>query len=53
MLEKSLASPADCIAYDLEDAVSPGKKAEARRMVADFIDVGHTAPWSLLARGIG
>lgn len=40
MLEKSFASPADCICYDLEDAVAPGKKAEARRMVCDLLDVG-------------
>jgi len=37
MLEKSLTSPADSIAYDLEDSVSSGKKREA---VSEFLDVG-------------
>lgn len=39
MLEKSFGSPADSISYDLEDSVSPGKKADARRMVADVLNV--------------
>jgi citrate lyase subunit beta-like protein len=39
MLEKSLTSPADCIAYDLEDAVAPNAKAEARRLVRDLLNV--------------
>lgn len=39
MLEKSLSSPADSVAYDLEDSVSPGKKADARRLVAELLDV--------------
>lgn len=39
MLQKSLASPADCIAYDLEDAVAPNAKAEARRLVRDLLNV--------------
>jgi citrate lyase subunit beta-like protein len=30
MLEKSRGLNVDCIAYDLEDSVTPGKKAEAR-----------------------
>lgn len=29
-LEKSRGIGVDCIAYDLEDSVTPGKKAEAR-----------------------
>ena len=29
-IEKSLALPADCIIYDLEDAIAPEKKADAR-----------------------
>jgi citrate lyase subunit beta-like protein len=40
MLEKSLTSPADSIAYDLEDSVSSGKKREARKAVSEFLDVG-------------
>lgn len=39
MLEKSLSSSADSVAYDLEDSVSPGKKADARRLVAELLDV--------------
>jgi citrate lyase subunit beta-like protein len=39
MLEKSFASPADSICYDLEDAVAPGKKVEARKMVCELLDV--------------
>jgi citrate lyase subunit beta-like protein len=39
MLEKSFASPADSICYDLEDAVAPGKKVDARRMVCELLDV--------------
>lgn len=40
MLAKSLKSPADSIAYDLEDSVAVGKKGEARRLVCDFLEVG-------------
>jgi hypothetical protein len=39
MLEKSLQSPADSICYDLEDAVAPGRKDEARRMVCELLNV--------------
>jgi hypothetical protein len=39
MLEKSLTSPADCIAYDLEDAVAENQKGNARRLVTDFLNV--------------
>lgn len=38
MLEKSLGSMADSVSYDLEDAVAPGKKAEARKLVAELLD---------------
>lgn len=41
MLEKSLSSPADCIAYDLEDAVATNQKAEARRLVTDLLNASH------------
>lgn len=27
----------DCVVYDLEDSVAPGKKVEARRNVCDFL----------------
>ncbi|MBS7739812.1 MULTISPECIES: CoA ester lyase [unclassified Chelatococcus] len=36
-LEKGLTSGADALLLDLEDAVAPGAKAEARRITADFI----------------
>ena len=39
MLEKSLTSPADSICYDLEDAVAPGKKLDARKAVCEMLDV--------------
>ena len=41
MLEKSFASPADSICYDLEDAVALGKKVEARKMVCELLDVSR------------
>ena len=31
MLTKSRGLNVDCVAYDLEDSVTPGKKAEARQ----------------------
>ena len=40
MLEKSLASSADSIAYDLEDAVAANAKAKARELVAELLNVG-------------
>lgn len=39
MLAKSLRSPADTVTYDLEDSVALGKKADARRFVADLLNV--------------
>ena len=36
-LPKALASPADAVIVDLEDAVSPGDKPRARRAVAAFL----------------
>ncbi|KAK2808124.1 hypothetical protein FQN50_005042 [Emmonsiellopsis sp. PD_5] len=38
MIDKSRTLVADCIAYDLEDSVTPAKKAEARAMVRKAID---------------
>lgn len=37
LFAKALASEADAIALDLEDAVAEGRKAEARALVADFL----------------
>ena len=44
MLQKSLDSAADCLILDLEDAVTPARKAEAREVVARWlgdVDFGH------------
>ena len=41
MLEKSLASPADSVCYDLEDSVAPGKKADARRAIVELLNVSE------------
>lgn len=37
-LDKSRSLTADCITYDLEDSVTPGKKAEARVLVKNELD---------------
>ena len=37
-LDKSRTLSADCIAYDLEDSVTPSKKAEARHLVRKTLD---------------
>jgi citrate lyase subunit beta / citryl-CoA lyase len=37
LMEKALASAADAVVLDLEDAVAPARKAEARAMVADLL----------------
>ena len=36
-LEKSRSIGVDCIAYDLEDSVTPGKKQEARLNLRDIL----------------
>ncbi|PGH20714.1 hypothetical protein AJ80_03474 [Polytolypa hystricis UAMH7299] len=38
MLDKSRSLVADCIAYDLEDSVTPSRKADARILVRNAID---------------
>ena len=41
IMRKAAASSADVVVFDLEDAVAPGDKAEARRAVADVLaDLG-------------
>lgn len=37
MLTKSRGLEVDCVAYDLEDSVTPAKKAEARMNVSRFL----------------
>ena len=43
-IEKALASEADAVILDLEDAVAPNRKEEARETVADFLRSGHEKP---------
>ncbi|WVQ75943.1 hypothetical protein IAR50_005578 [Cryptococcus sp. DSM 104548] len=50
MLEKSLSSPADSVAYDLEDSVSPGKKADARRLISDLLNGERRPRGEVVAR---
>ena len=38
MLDKSRGLDVDCIAYDLEDSVTPAKKSEARTTISKFLD---------------
>lgn len=38
MMEKALEGDADVVVFDLEDAVSPERKAEAREAVAEVVD---------------
>ncbi|HEY5724117.1 MAG TPA: CoA ester lyase [Allosphingosinicella sp.] len=43
-MEKALASGADALILDLEDAVAPAAKPEARRAVADFLNANGNHP---------
>ena len=38
MLDKSRGLTADCVTYDLEDSVTPNKKAEARTNIRNFLE---------------
>jgi citrate lyase subunit beta / citryl-CoA lyase len=42
-MEKALRSAADALILDLEDAVAPSAKPEARRHVAEFLNANSTA----------
>ena len=42
-MEKALAAGADALILDLEDAVAPAAKPEARRHVAEFLDAHGTS----------
>ena len=42
-MEKALRSGADALILDLEDSVAPAAKPEARRHVAEFLNVNSTA----------
>jgi citrate lyase subunit beta-like protein len=50
MLEKSLTSPADSVSYDLEDAVAPKAKPEARRLVTELMDSERRPKGEVMAR---
>ena len=41
MLRKAPDSGADVIVFDLEDAVSPGRKDEAREAVREVLETAH------------
>jgi citrate lyase subunit beta / citryl-CoA lyase len=43
-IEKAVASEADAVVLDLEDAVAPNRKEEARETVAGFLRSGHEKP---------
>ena len=43
MLDKSRGLSVDCVAYDLEDSVTPGKKAEARSNIRRLLDQPRVA----------
>ena len=38
MLDASRRLSIDCVAYDLEDSVSPSKKFEARKVISNFLN---------------
>lgn len=42
MLDKSRGLNVDCVAYDLEDSVTSGKKSEARKAIRHFLDQPRT-----------
>ncbi|WVW83514.1 hypothetical protein I302_105535 [Kwoniella bestiolae CBS 10118] len=50
MIEKSYTSPADSIAYDLEDSVAPGKKDEARRLIVEVLNGDRKPKSEIVAR---
>ncbi|OKL63916.1 hypothetical protein UA08_00478 [Talaromyces atroroseus] len=49
-LDKSRSLAADCVAYDLEDSVTPHKKAEARTLVRRALD--QPAPLQIRERAV-
>jgi citrate lyase subunit beta-like protein len=38
MLDKTRGLTADCVAYDLEDSVTPGRKEDARSNIRRFLE---------------
>ena len=49
-IDKSRSLTADCVAYDLEDSVTPHKKAEARSLVRRALD--QPAPEGIRERAV-
>jgi citrate lyase subunit beta-like protein len=49
-LEKSRGLDVDCVAYDLEDSVTPGKKKEARKNVRQLLE--RTKPSGILEQAV-
>lgn len=49
-IDKSRTLTADCVAYDLEDSVTPHKKAEARSLVRRALD--QPAPSGIRERAV-
>lgn len=49
-LEKAKSLPADVVIFDLEDAVAPSKKAEAREQVAEAVKAGGYGPREVIVR---
>lgn len=37
MLDKSRGLNVDCVAYDLEDSVTPSRKSDARKAISSFL----------------
>lgn len=50
-LERAFASQADLVIVDLEDAVAPDQKAEARRILAEFIASAPRRAWAVRVNG--
>jgi len=49
-LEKAKSIPADSLIFDLEDAVAPDAKAEARKQVCDTVRGGGYGPSEIIVR---
>jgi citrate lyase subunit beta/citryl-CoA lyase len=52
-IEKALASEADAVILDLEDAVAPNRKEEARETIAGFLRSRHEKPVFVRANAPG
>lgn len=50
-LERAFASDADLVIADLEDAVAPEQKAEARQILGQFLAHAPARPWAVRVNG--